>query len=276
VSKGTELERRITRTGYAEEDIANKRAELAELELVLAQLELELINLQAELRAFEIRYLQRVGYLISELDSIQAAISELLSLLFPDRPAYKEQVRNDREKAKKSQDEANFAKTQPIERTRFTAPEDLKQLYREVAKRVHPDFAADEQDRTRRSELMKQANQAFEMQDYEKLKELLDEADTASSAKIDERNLEREIDSLNKKILRVRIRIQSLRKGLEDLHLSQLYMLMLRVLEAENEGRDLLAEMAESLKANILERTQRLEELQRIYDERNRSSIPRS
>lgn len=276
MSKGTELERRITRTGYAEEDIANKRAELAELELVLAQLELELINLQAELRAFEIRYLQRVGYLISELDSIQAAISELLSLLFPDRPAYKEQVRNDREKAKKSQDEANFAKTQPIERTRFTAPEDLKQLYREVAKRVHPDFAADEQDRTRRSELMKQANQAFEMQDYEKLKELLDEADTASSAKIDERNLEREIDSLNKKILRVRIRIQSLRKGLEDLHLSQLYMLMLRVLEAENEGRDLLAEMAESLKANILERTQRLEELQRIYDERNRSSIPRS
>lgn len=52
----------------------------------------------------------------------------------------------------------------------------LKRLYREVAKRVHPDLTVDDADRGRRQRLMADANQAFANGDADWLKEILEES----------------------------------------------------------------------------------------------------
>lgn len=56
----------------------------------------------------------------------------------------------------------------------------LRSLYREVAKRVHPDLTSDEADRSRRQILMAEANQAFEHGDANRLTKILAESESRS------------------------------------------------------------------------------------------------
>ena len=49
----------------------------------------------------------------------------------------------------------------------------LKKLYREIAKRIHPDLATDEKDRARRHKLMAEANRAYEDGDEARIVQLL-------------------------------------------------------------------------------------------------------
>lgn len=51
----------------------------------------------------------------------------------------------------------------------------LKRLFREVAKRVHPDLTLDEEDRSRRGRLMGEANRAYEYGDADRLSAILEE-----------------------------------------------------------------------------------------------------
>ena len=53
----------------------------------------------------------------------------------------------------------------------------LKGLYREVAKRVHPDLTSDHADRRRRQILMAEANRAFAQGDVSRLASILEESD---------------------------------------------------------------------------------------------------
>ena len=52
----------------------------------------------------------------------------------------------------------------------------LKALYREVAKRVHPDLTSDEADRRRRQTLMAEANRAFQQGDVQRLARILEDS----------------------------------------------------------------------------------------------------
>ena len=56
--------------------IAEKRDRLAALRAALAEREADVAQLRSQLKAFEVRYLQRVGVLYAELDEIAARITE--------------------------------------------------------------------------------------------------------------------------------------------------------------------------------------------------------
>ena len=47
----------------------------------------------------------------------------------------------------------------------------MKRLYREVAKRIHPDLTSDRADRAKRQQLMAEANEAYERGDEARLQE---------------------------------------------------------------------------------------------------------
>jgi hypothetical protein len=78
-----------------------------------------------------------VGALYAELDEWKARISELHARLDPS-PAAQAEAEEAREQARHTYEDAHRASSETPD---FTPSPDLKRLFREVAKRIHPDFA---------------------------------------------------------------------------------------------------------------------------------------
>jgi hypothetical protein len=122
-----------------EQELRRKRARLATLEGDLAQRELELLTLQAGLRAFEVRYLGTVGVRYAALDALTAQIAEAQARRTPRDSRAREHAAQARAQAQESA-EASQASGSPEPPRAFTPSEELKKLYREAAKFLHPDL----------------------------------------------------------------------------------------------------------------------------------------
>ena len=127
-------------------ELKRKQIELSNHENTLAQRELELATLHAELRIFQTRYLKILGGLYSRLDEIEAKIAERQAKLNPDNNAARQKADEARSQAQESAKETEEArKKSDISKANpqydFKPSENLKKLYREVAKRIHPDLA---------------------------------------------------------------------------------------------------------------------------------------
>jgi len=118
--------------------VSRKLYELAGLEEELAQRELDLATLQAELSAFEARYFRIVGVRYAEFDDIEAQIAQAQNELNRNDSETQEQAAQARTQAWESAQAAGTAKEQV--QKKFKPSESLKKLYREIAKRIHPDL----------------------------------------------------------------------------------------------------------------------------------------
>lgn len=210
------------------EELDRKKAELTAIEMELIQRELELTTLHAELHAFELDYLQIIGSRYTELERIENQIEEYL--------AYIESSRD------------------------FKPSDSLKNLYRQVAKRIHPDLATDEGEKNRRQELMAEANQAYEEGNEEKLRAILQNWESSpESVKGDD--IGAELIRIIRKIAQCRARLKVIEEEKEVLTQTELFQLRDQVLSAKELGQNLLAEMAQHLDQKITEAQQRLQEL---------------
>ena len=149
-------------------ELEKKQAELATLEAELIQRELDLATLRGELADFENRYIRTVGALYAELDEIEAQIAEAQARRKPsDSDA---QGRPHRARAQ-AQESSETAREIAVPKPKPT--ENQKKLFREVAKRIHPDLATNDADRARREKLMAEVNLAYENGDEAKLGDIL-------------------------------------------------------------------------------------------------------
>lgn len=216
-----------------EEELAKKKAELAELEAELAQRELELATLRGELHAFDRLYQQTIGMRYLELDRIEAQIEEYM--------AYLEASQN------------------------FAPSESLKQLYRQIAKKIHPDLTTDETERTRRQALMTAVNQAYEAGDEERLREMLHEWESSPET-VQGEGIGAELIRALRQIAQSRDRLKRIEEEFLAMQQTELGQLRKQVLEAEQAGRKLLDEMAAQLDAQISTAQQKLAELKAKSD----------
>ena len=146
-----------------EEELQRKHGELASIRVALAERELELADLRAQLKAFEGQYLREVGVLYAELDDWDARTAELEARLESSASARERAAR-----ARKRADDTHEATHGEASKTpNFQPSADLKNLFRDAAKRIHPDFAKDDADRERRTRFMAQANEAYSRGDAE-------------------------------------------------------------------------------------------------------------
>jgi chromosome segregation ATPase len=246
----------ITRKQTPEErELSRKRYELSELEAELAQSELDLATFQAELHTFEARYIRIVGVCYTELDEIEAQIAEAEARLKPKDNKIQEKAAQARAQAQESAQATGIA--QELRDEKFEPSENLKKLYREVAKHIHPDLAIDEKERTRRQQLMADANRAYEEGDEAKLRAILEEWESSpESVKGDGTAVE--LVRVIRKIAQVDKRLRVIETEIAHLEESDLYQLKTKVEAAENEGRDLLAEMSSQIKAEIVSASERL------------------
>src|SRR5271155_4411228 len=158
-----------------DEELALKRDEQAALETELADRELRSANLRAELGAFERRYLHFVGLRYAELDELKAEIAERLAREQPGNERLQRLAHIARAGANETKSSAGEDTNE--EPAAFESSPEMKRLYREVAKRVHPDLTSDRDDRAKRQQLMADANDAYERGDEGKLVKIFTEYD---------------------------------------------------------------------------------------------------
>ena len=248
----------ITLKTPEQEELDRKLAELASIEAELAQRELDLATQGAELEAFERLYIRIVGVKYAELDRLLAGIEELMAKQRPGDPETERRAEEARERARQSE-QATAGAVGPAERERFQPSEELKRLYREVARRVHPDLAADPQEKERRNRVMAQVNRAYAEGDIDWLRRLLKEWETSPEAIAGEGVAERLVRAI-RKIHQARARLEEIRQELEELKTSDLAKLREAVRDAERQGHDLLDEMARSIDEQIVAAKRRLPE----------------
>jgi hypothetical protein len=234
--------------------IAEKRERLAEVRAALAEREADVAQTRSQLKAFEVRYLQRVGVLYAELDEISARITEHEVELY-DSDSARRRAQDARQRAQETHEAAFGADQEPEE---FDPSPSLKSLFREVAKRIHPDFASDEAERKHFTLLMTRANQAYNCGDAETLQRLLDdqlEVNAVGSYEGDGVALLR----LMRQIQHAERDIAALDGEHQTLLGSEIGQLYTNAEAAAHEDRDLLAELAASLRERIADAQYRLE-----------------
>jgi hypothetical protein len=229
-----------------EKEILRKREELAAIRAALAERELELVDLRGQLAAFEGRYLRQVGTLYAELDEWRARISELQARLNPSVTA-DASAREAREQARQTYEQAQGKASKTHD---FTPSPELKRLFREAAKRIHPDFCRDAGDLERRNRFMAEANRAYEACDAEALQRILDEYQDGADA-VECEGIAAELIRIIRQISHAQERVASIERELVAQRQSAIALLKTQAEEREEEGGDMLAELANALREQI-------------------------
>ena len=244
-------------------DLAEKRERLAAVRAALDERESDVAQLHSQLKVFEGRYLQRVGVLYAELDEIAARITEREVDLY-DSDSARRRAQEARERAQETHEAAFGADQEPEE---FDPAPSLKTLFREVARRIHPDFASDEAEQKHFTLLMTRANQAYSRGDAETLQRLLDDHLEINAARAEASGSD-ESDGVT--LLRLARQIQhaerdiaALEGELQTLLGSEIGQLYTGAEAAQQDDRDLLAELAASLRERIADAQYRLEFVER-------------
>ncbi len=240
----------VRRQTPEEREVEKKKVELTALETALAERELDLATFQAELRVFETRYLRMIGVLYAELDEIHAQIAKAQSQAFPQNEAVKEKAEQSRERANESANTASAYRSDELT-IKFKPSDDLKKLYRDLARKLHPDLATDPQEQARRHQIMIEINRAYEAGDAERLKAILIDWESNPQLLGDE-SIGAELIRLIRQIAQVEERIEVIDAEIIRLQESELAILKAKIEQAEMVGHDLLAEMAEDLRAQIV------------------------
>jgi hypothetical protein len=233
--------------------LLEKRAQLDAVRTTLVEREEELAQIRAQLKSFEGRYLRQVGILYAELDEIEARIAEHEADLY-DSDGARRRAEESRERARETHDAA-FGAAQEAEE--FDPPPSLKTLFREVAKRIHPDFARDDAEAAYFTLLMARANDAYGRGDLEMLQRLLDDHREINAAVAGETTaaellrITRQIRHAERDIAR----LDTERHGLVASEIAQLHV---DAEAAAKEHRDLLTELASGIREQINEATRRL------------------
>jgi chromosome segregation ATPase len=256
---------------------------LDELRPQLVEAEAQLAERLAAISTFEYRVRARLESLSHRLDALQADIDELRRRLrrhqadwleaespLPNREQPDETLRFDDSAAS-----AGTYRYRTAAETPRPAPEgkrliSLKQLYRRLARRFHPDLALNETDRAYRTDLMMAINAAYAAGDLEALERLGEEPDsiaaTPSTPEEQAAALQREVD-------RCRRRLAEITKEMDTLERHDSTRLMRRAERAADAGRDLLSELAADLRRRISEKRVERDVLETQLEEVEREGV---
>jgi len=230
----------------------------------LQTVEAELATRMAEIREFDAKIESRLGVLETELDILDTQIRHYQKQIYQLRQAEMFPNWVDYSKRVNPNQPSSSSKTFRADKNAPSKPEnELRQLYRDLARKYHPDTAFDNHDRQYRTEMMMRINEAYANRD---LNELRKHARGMVSIPVGPEKpkppryrstLERvkaELEECQTKILETRAQIEKLR-----FHPS--VQLSLSVKLAWRQGKDLIGEMAKELQEKIAQKTAKREEL---------------
>ena len=228
----------------------------------LARLEQEHADLRLELNEFELLYNARVGPIEAQLADVQLHIDEYKlrielvqwrgKSLSPIQleAEVEHRLRDQRERAEAIHANADIARSfvppPPID---AASNLDLKQVYRELAKRTHPDLATDADDRAIRSQRMVDINALYAKHDLEGLRKLLRLMETARQEPYE--TPEQRLQRLKNERVSLDLAIRHTKAEIAEINRDPLMALKLDAALARSRGRDVLAEVAQQTQAML-------------------------
>ncbi len=229
------------------------RTEIAERQEQIAQLELELFEMRSELAEFERLLEARVRPLERELERLTNDLNRARRQAerraqWGDR-ADQEDIPDVVSQFERAWRREPGAQQAPAHEVPSAERSNLRALYRELAKRFHPDLTTDPDQKKWREGVMAEINQAYQAKDLAALRALQNRPDRPPPAV--EKTSEELTVEMQAEVIRLDAVIAKLQRQLNELAASELVQLQLSVSMAKQSGRDLLAEIARDLEREI-------------------------
>ncbi len=222
---------------------ADPAAEAERVAALLGERRAELSALQEEFREFKERYARTVGGRLAELAEVEAEI----------RRAEARLAGLEEDDGGAGEGAPDFYGTAP---SAAPAKSGLRKLFWSVARMFHPDHAADEEEARRRHAIMAEASRAYRDGDVESLSTLLDDEQLQSYCATAAR--EDEPEDAAARLVHLKEELITIEFGIKRLKQDRLYHLMLKAAEESREGRDALAQTAETVTRKIAKARNRL------------------
>jgi hypothetical protein len=239
------------------EDLLQQRQEL------LTERELVLSTLQANLHSFEIEYYLKVGEKYVHIDRLQATLDNILASKAPKDVNAKKRAAESNKKAQQSEHDAEqYKQLNETRQNKFEATPELKSLYRELAKLLHPDLTLDPKEKERRHKLMQQINEAYQADDMKKLTEIW-EAEKNNPENIKGDDIGSALVRAIRKIAQIEKRIAALEYELQQLRKTDLFVLFETVEKEAAKGIDQLKIMEAELESRITFLQNQIEQVSR-------------
>jgi hypothetical protein len=261
-------------------EIEERLFEIEQKRQRVALLGQEIEELKQSLGRFQVEYNAKVGRLYVELDKLELLIQEYrlrIQLIVDGRKVRFREIEDEI----KRRFNARWQETRRTERETRGASEayerqkaepkldeetaqELKRLYRELAKWFHPDLAETEEERRENSELMAEINEAYAQKDLDKLREIA-EREGERLRNVPGETLAEKLARLIRGSQRLDGVIQRLQGELEELKRSPTWEMMQKVEKAREDGQDILSGLAENLEEQIKRKREELGGLVQRY-----------
>ncbi len=255
-----------------QDQLAQLRAVLTETQNKLIEAEAELADRLAEVNAFEFEFEASVGHLIDQLEALEADIqryNERIKIARNKQIFGQAHIPVDQQYRRTWQSPPKSAPTPPPQPLDPAGEIEIKRLYRQLARRFHPDLAIDEADRARRTEKMTAVNDAYAARSMTELVALAQEPSTTIDIGPARRGQTEAqlVDALKTEIARCQRRLQEIEQELRDLRYRPSVEFSLEVKAARRQGRDLLIEMTAELQQKIARKSVERDMLKAQFDQ---------
>ena len=240
---------------------------LARLRLAVEAARRELIDAEAELadrrldiEAFSFEYEATVGVLLTQLERVEAEVAAYLDRikLRRNEKTFGTAYRSVEDQYRQTwQSPPTTPPPQKKTAVSENSEAQIKKIYRQLARRYHPDLAADDAERVYRTEMMTAVNDAYAARSLAELMALVQELERKGQA---DSFAEKEtgvamIKALEEELRRCQRRLRQIELEMNNLYTHHLLELSTEVKFGKREGRDILAEMAEEVARQIARKT---------------------
>ena len=134
---------------------------------------------------------------------------------------------------------------------------EVKKVYRKIASIIHPDKAKESRSRPLRTKLMADLNEAYARKDTAGMQRILDQWHESPEAIAGDDTLA-ELRRVQRATAQMKRRISEIETGTSKIISSNMFVMMVKVQQAERAGRDILSEMTMSIDARIKEAKNKL------------------
>lgn len=232
--------------------------EVARRELIEA--EAELADRRLDIEAFEFEYEATVGVLLTQLERIEAEVTAYLDRikLRRNEKTFGTAYRSVEDQYRQTW---HSPPSMPAPKKKTAVSENteaqIKKVYRQLARRYHPDLAVDEAERVYRTEMMTAVNDAYAARSLAELMALVQELERhgQTDAFAEKETGVDMIKALEEELVRCQRRLRQIELDMHSLYTHHLVELSTEVKFGKRQGRDILAEMAEEVERQIARKT---------------------